>query len=67
LYYLVVGVPLLVFDARIIKALPTADGKSLCLVLQFIRLEGNPEGRQGLQKLCNFGGIYYEPTGNEIV
>jgi len=44
-----------------------ADRKSLCLGLQFVRLEGNPEGGRGLQKLCNFGGTCYEPTENEIV
>ena len=56
-----------VAEIMITEVIPTAGGKSLCLGLQFVRLEGNPEGRQGLQKLCNFGGIYYEPTGNEIV
>ena len=60
------GFTLLVFDARIKETLPTADGKSLCLGLHLIRLEGNLESRQGLQKLCDFGGTDYEPTGNAI-
>ena len=58
---------LLAFDAQIREILPTADGQNICLGLQFIGLEANPEGRQGLQKLCNFGGTCYEPTENEIV
>ncbi|MHC4438192.1 MAG: PilZ domain-containing protein [Planctomycetota bacterium] len=44
--------PLLIFDAKIREVLPTADGKNICLGLQFIGLEANPEGRQGLRKLC---------------
>jgi anti-anti-sigma regulatory factor len=45
--------PLLTFDARIREVLPTADGKNICLGLQFIGLESNAEGRKGLRKLCN--------------
>jgi anti-anti-sigma regulatory factor len=48
--------PLLTFDARIREVLPTADGENICLGLQFIGLEDNPEGRQGLQRLCNSDG-----------
>ncbi|MHC4206675.1 MAG: PilZ domain-containing protein [Planctomycetota bacterium] len=44
--------PLLIFDTKIREVLPTADGKNICLGLQFIGLEANPEGRQGLRKLC---------------
>jgi anti-anti-sigma regulatory factor len=45
--------PLLIFDAKLREVLPTADGKNICLGLQFVNLEANPEGRQGLRKLCN--------------
>jgi anti-anti-sigma regulatory factor len=45
--------PLLIFDARIREVLPTADGKNICLGLQFTGLEANPEGQQGIRKLCN--------------
>jgi len=44
--------PLLIFDAKIREFLPTADGKNICLGLQFIGLEANPEGQKGLRKLC---------------
>jgi anti-anti-sigma regulatory factor len=52
--------PLLVFDARIREILPTADGMNTCLGLQFEGLEANPDGREGLKKLCSSEGIYYE-------
>ena len=52
--------PLLAFDAQIREMLPTADGISICLGLQFIGLEANPEGRQGLKRLCSSESIYYE-------
>ena len=42
----------------------TADGKSLCLGLQFVQFEGNPEGRKGLQKLRSVGSTCYEPMAN---
>lgn len=45
--------PLLIFDALVREILPTADGKNICLGLQFTGLQDNPEGRQGLQRLCN--------------
>ena len=50
---------LLTFDAQIREILPTADGKNICLGLQFVGLEANTEGRQGLRRLCSSGGIYY--------
>jgi len=50
---------LLTFDAQIREILPTADGKNICLGLQFVGLEANPEGRQGLRRLCSSGGIYH--------
>jgi anti-anti-sigma regulatory factor len=56
--------PLLAFDARIKEIQPTADGKNICLGLQFIGLEANPEGRQALQKLYNPEGKYYEAKKN---
>ena len=59
--------PLLVFDAKIREVLPTADGKNICLGLQFTGLEANPEGRQGLQKLCNSDSKRYEAKGNGSV
>ena len=52
--------PLLVFDAQIREILSTADGMNTCLGLQFVGLEANPDGREGLKKLCSSEGIYYE-------
>lgn len=49
----------LTFDAQIREILPTADGKNICFGLQFVGLEANPEGRQGLRRLCSSGGIYH--------
>lgn len=57
----------LTFDARIVEILPTADGKNICLGLQFIAMEANPEGRQGLSRLCSTGGIYYKTNKNTVV
>ncbi|MBN2594836.1 MAG: PilZ domain-containing protein [Sedimentisphaerales bacterium] len=59
--------PLLIFDARIREVLPAADGKNICLGLQFTGLETNAEGRQGLRKLCNSDSTFYEPKENGIV
>ena len=56
--------PLLIFDAKIREVLPTADGKNICLGLQFIGLEANPEGRQGIRKLCNSDSTCYESKEN---
>jgi anti-anti-sigma regulatory factor len=50
---------LLSFDAQIREILPTADGRNICLGLQFVGLEANPQGRQGLARLCSYEGIYY--------
>jgi anti-anti-sigma regulatory factor len=44
---------LLTFDAQIKEVLPTADGQNICVGLQFVKLEDNPEGRKGLKRLCN--------------
>jgi hypothetical protein len=55
--------PALTFDAQIREVLPTADGKSICLGLEFIGLKANPEGQEGLQRLCNSGDSYYGPHG----
>lgn len=52
--------PPLTFDAQIKEVLPTADGKNICLGLQFIGLQANPEGLQGLKKLCNSDSSCYE-------
>lgn len=52
----------LTFDAQIREMLPTADGENICLGLQFVGLEANPEGRQGLQELCSSRDICYEPA-----
>jgi anti-anti-sigma regulatory factor len=52
--------PLLAIDAQIREILPTADGMNTCLGLQFVGLEANPDGREGLKKLCSSEGIYYE-------
>ena len=52
--------PLLAFDGQIREILPTADGMNTCLGLQFVGLEANPDGREGLKKLCSSEGIYYE-------
>jgi len=59
--------PLLAFDAQIREMLPTADGMNTCLGLQFIGLEANPEGRQGLKRLCSSESIYYEAKENATV
>jgi anti-anti-sigma regulatory factor len=59
--------PLLAFDARIKEIQPTADGRNICLGLEFIGLEANPEGRQALQKLYNPGGTYYEAKKNTTI
>jgi anti-anti-sigma regulatory factor len=58
---------LLSFDAQIREILPTADGKNVCLGLQFIGLEANPEGRQGLRRLCSSGGIYCATKEHAVV
>ncbi len=50
----------LMFDAQIREILPAADNKSVCLGVQFVGLETNPEGRQGLRWLCNSEERYYE-------
>lgn len=47
------------FDAQIREILPTADGENICLGLQFIGLQDNPEGLKGLQKLCNSDDTFY--------
>ncbi|MFH1717124.1 MAG: PilZ domain-containing protein [Planctomycetota bacterium] len=57
----------LTFDAWIIEILPTADGRNICLGLQFIALEANPQGRQGLARLCSSGGTNYEAKKNTVV
>ena len=59
--------PLLAFDVQVREMLPTADGTNTCLGLQFIGLEANPEGRQGLMKLCSSESIYYEAKKNATV
>jgi anti-anti-sigma regulatory factor len=43
---------LLAFDAVIKEILPAADGKNICLGLQLTGLEDNPEGLEGLRRLC---------------
>jgi anti-anti-sigma regulatory factor len=58
---------LLAFDAQIREMLPTADGKNICLGLQFVGLKANPEGRQGLRRLCSSEGIYYEANEHTAV
>jgi len=53
--------PLLAFDAQIRELLPTADGMNICLGLQFVGLEANPDGVEGLKRFCGSEeGIYYE-------
>jgi c-di-GMP-binding flagellar brake protein YcgR len=47
---------LLAFDAVIKENLPTADGKNTCVGLQFTELEENPEGLEGLRRLCKLFG-----------
>jgi anti-anti-sigma regulatory factor len=58
---------LLAFDAQIREMLPTADGKNICLGLQFVGLEANSEGRQGLQRLCSSEATYYEAKEHTAV
>jgi len=50
----------LVFDAQIKQVLPAAENNSVCLGVQFVGLEANPEGRQSLRWLCNSDERYYE-------
>jgi anti-anti-sigma regulatory factor len=60
--------PLLAFDVQIREMLPTADGLNTCLGLQFVGLEANPDGREGLQKLCSSEeSTYYEAKGTAWV
>ncbi len=49
----------LTFDARIRSILLTADEKSICLGLQIVGLEENPQTRQVLHRLCNVVEAYY--------
>jgi hypothetical protein len=49
----------LTFDARIRNILLTADEKSICLGLQIVGLEENPQTRQVLRRLCNVVEAYY--------
>ena len=58
---------LLTFDARIKEIQPTADAKNICLGLQFIGLEANPEGRQALQKLYKPDRMYYQAKRNTTI
>lgn len=48
------------FHGLIRETLPTADSEHICIGLQFVGLEGNAEGRRGLQRLCNSEGRYFE-------
>jgi len=59
--------PLLAFDAKVKEIQSTADGKHICLGLQFIGLEANPEGRQALQKLYKPERTYDEAKKNTTV
>jgi len=59
--------PLLAFDARLKEIQPTADGENICLGLQFIGLQANPEGRQALQKLYKPERTYHEEKKNTTI
>lgn len=59
--------PMLTFDARIKEIQPTADGKHICLGLQFTGLQANPEGLEALQKLYKPGLTYYEAKKNTTI
>jgi anti-anti-sigma regulatory factor len=50
--------PLLVFDAQIREILPTADGRHICIGLQFMGLESNHEGQHALRRLCRYDSIF---------
>jgi hypothetical protein len=52
--------PRITFDALVREVLPTADNEQICLGVQFAGLEGNAEGRRGLQRLCSVEGRYFE-------
>lgn len=41
------------FNARVKSALPTADGKSICLGMEMVGLEASAEGRLVLQRICS--------------
>ena len=47
-------------DAKVREALPGADEKTICLGVQFVALEANPDGRKALQQLCDSMARYYE-------
>ncbi|MHC4439160.1 MAG: PilZ domain-containing protein [Planctomycetota bacterium] len=59
--------PPLTFDAKIKEIQPTADDKHICLGLQFVGLQDNPEGRQALQKLYKPERTYYEAKKNTTI
>ncbi|MHC4324205.1 MAG: PilZ domain-containing protein [Planctomycetota bacterium] len=59
--------PLLRFDAKVKEIQQAADGKHICLGLQFIGLEANPEGHQALQKLYKPERTYYEAKKNTTI
>jgi len=48
------------FDALVREHLTTANEENICLGLQFTGLEGNPEGRLKLRRLCQSGLRYFE-------
>jgi anti-anti-sigma regulatory factor len=50
----------LTLDAKTREVLPEQDDSSISVGLQFIGLEANPEGREGLQQLCDSMARYYE-------
>ena len=50
----------LMFDAQIRQVSPVAENNSVCLGVQFLGLEANPEGRQSLRWLCNSEERYYQ-------
>lgn len=50
----------LTLDAKTREVLPQEDECSISVGLQFVGLEANPEGREGLQQLCDSMARYYE-------
>jgi anti-anti-sigma regulatory factor len=50
----------LLLDAQITEVLLTADGKGICVGVEFTGLEKNDKGRQGVEQLCNSIEQYWQ-------
>jgi len=50
------------YDAQVRELLSTADGENICMGLQFLGLESNPDGHLKLRRLCKSGLRYFETS-----